>query len=378
MTERSAPAASATGPGTPARRTAVRAAATGTLAAALLGLAPQSALAATPAPPPAPAISAVTEARAAATAPGTLTTLSRFFARDGAVAAAKAQPRNRGADGTGVRVLARLRARQGRGPGLPGLEFLASTAVSADGQKASVWTARSRGAWKVVNIATGDGRPATARRRTAAPSSRSRRSTPGTSSAATASGHWTPRRARPSARAAPPSPRTRSGSPRRTATGLRPASAYDRRGEAGGYGPQEGTGSAAAAARPQPVAAGAAADDSSGPVTAASAVAGAAALLALGLSGAAALAGATAAEARPGDRPPPGPHRSGRARRPGPVPASAPRARGADAPAAPPAHAPAAARCHRPQDRVGGVASYPSSYRPKPGQIPDSPGVCSP
>ncbi len=35
------------------------------------------------------------------------------------------------------------------------LDFLASKALSADGQVASVWTAHTGGSWKVVNIATG-------------------------------------------------------------------------------------------------------------------------------------------------------------------------------------------------------------------------------
>ena len=61
------------------KRTAARAAVTGTLAAALLGLAPHVALAAAPAPP-APAKASVSAARDAAAAPATLDTLARFFA----------------------------------------------------------------------------------------------------------------------------------------------------------------------------------------------------------------------------------------------------------------------------------------------------------
>ena len=36
------------------------------------------------------------------------------------------------------------------------IEFLATRAVSSDGQQASLWTARQGGTWQVVNIATGD------------------------------------------------------------------------------------------------------------------------------------------------------------------------------------------------------------------------------
>lgn len=36
------------------------------------------------------------------------------------------------------------------------LEFFAGKAVSADGQQAALWTARTAAGWQVVNIATGD------------------------------------------------------------------------------------------------------------------------------------------------------------------------------------------------------------------------------
>ncbi|MFH9422564.1 hypothetical protein [Streptomyces sp. NPDC017529] len=280
MTQHSAQAASATGPvrRAPARRTAVRAAATGTLAAALLGLAPQSALAATPAPPPAPAASAVAAAHEAAAAPGTLATLSRFFARDGAVAAAKARPRIEGRT-VPVYVLSPDFVRGTAGAPVSRLDFLASTAVSADGQKASVWTAETRGAWKVVNIATGDDE---ARYSAAADG--------GTVFHEPQIDAWYEQRGdriRPLDAAA----REAVGAGGTTVAAYQqrvakaygdklPGSAYDRRGAAGGYGPQAGPPA-------RPVAAATA--GGSGPVTAASAVAGAAALLALGLSGTAAL-----------------------------------------------------------------------------------------
>ncbi|OKI08301.1 hypothetical protein A6A06_34110 [Streptomyces sp. CB02923] len=296
MTEHRAPAVSATaaGRGTPARRAAIRAAATGALTAALLGLAPQAALAATPAPPAAPAASAVTAARTAANAPDTLGTLSRFFARDGAVALAKAQPRIEGRT-VPVYVLSADFVRGKAGAPVSQLEFLASTAVSADGQKASVWTAETGGAWKVVNIATGDDEA----RYSAAGHG-------GTVFQEPQINAWYEQRGdrvRPldaeARKAIGAGGTTVAAYQKRVAKAYGdklPGSAYDRRGAAGGYGPQaagEDGGAAGAGTHGQPVAAGttsgASAGDSSGPVTAASAVAGTAALLALGLSGTAAL-----------------------------------------------------------------------------------------
>ncbi|MEV5594359.1 hypothetical protein [Streptomyces sp. NPDC052496] len=290
MTEHRAPAASA-GRGTRARRAAIRAAATGALTAAFLGLAPQGALAATPAPPPAPAASAVTAARTAATAPDTLATLARFFARDGAVARTKAQPRIQGRT-VPVYVLSADFVRGKAGAPVSELEFLASTAVSADGQKASVWTAETGGAWKVVNIATGDDET----RYSAAGDG-------GTVFQEPQINAWYEQRGdriRPldaeARKAVGAGGTTVAAYQKRVAEAYGdklPGSAYDRRGAAGGYGPQAAPGAPEAGPHGQPVAAGTTAGattgDSSGPVTAASAVAGTAALLALGLSGAAAL-----------------------------------------------------------------------------------------
>lgn len=91
------------------------------------------------------------------------------------------------------------------------LDYLAATAVSSDGQKASLWTvpgAGASGAWQVVNIATGDDEarytaqgPA---RSPAARSSANRRSTPGTSTTPPGSSRSTRTRRRPWARRAPP------------------------------------------------------------------------------------------------------------------------------------------------------------------------------
>ncbi|MEU1310065.1 hypothetical protein ABZ419_14385 [Streptomyces cinnamoneus] len=136
------------------RRNAARAAAAGALTAALLGLAPlaHAEPPATPAPPPAAGLA---EAHDAAAAPATLDTLARFFARDGAIARDRAKPRIEGAT-VPVYTLAPEFVAGRDGAAVASLDFLASTAVAADGQRASVWTARTGGHWKVVNIATGD------------------------------------------------------------------------------------------------------------------------------------------------------------------------------------------------------------------------------
>ncbi|MEU9604271.1 hypothetical protein [Streptomyces sp. NPDC048057] len=138
-------------------RSAVTAAAVACLALGALGAGTGTARAATTADPAPVAATAaeVTAARAAATAPATLDTLSRFFARDGVVARSAAQPR---AEGATVPVLTLSPDFVAKKPGAPvaRTEFLATPAVSADGQKASVWTARGGTGWEVINIATGD------------------------------------------------------------------------------------------------------------------------------------------------------------------------------------------------------------------------------
>jgi hypothetical protein len=132
------------------RGLAVTAAAGAALALGTLGTATGTAAAS--GAPPAGDLSA---ARAAATAPATLDTLSRFFARDGAVRLSAAAPR---AEGTTVpvRVLSREFAAGKAGAPVARTEFLATQAVSSDGQRASVWTVRQGTGWQVVNIATGD------------------------------------------------------------------------------------------------------------------------------------------------------------------------------------------------------------------------------
>ncbi|GHF31106.1 hypothetical protein [Streptomyces morookaense] len=137
------------------RRNVMRAAAAGALTAGLFCLTPLAQAAQAPAPPPAAGIAA---AHNAAAAPSTLDTLSRFFTRDGAhsaVARSAVQPRIEGATVPVYTLSPEFVAGKADAP-VAKLEYLASTAVSSDGQKASVWTVRSGGSWKVVNIATGD------------------------------------------------------------------------------------------------------------------------------------------------------------------------------------------------------------------------------
>ncbi|MET9701306.1 hypothetical protein ABZY31_30960 [Streptomyces sp. NPDC006529] len=128
--------------------------ATGALAAALLGLAPQASAAPVPQPP-----AATAEVRAAAhqavAAPETLATLSRFFSREGKVSLTTARPRIEG-EAIPVNYLSPEFVAGRAGAPVARLEFLASKAVSSDGQEAALWTARTGAGWQVVNIATGD------------------------------------------------------------------------------------------------------------------------------------------------------------------------------------------------------------------------------
>ncbi|MEU6461301.1 hypothetical protein [Streptomyces sp. NPDC046976] len=134
-----------------------RTAAVALLAATALGvLTPAAAHAASaPAGLPAPfTTSATAQAREAASSPATLHTLSRFFARGGALKASAARPHLVGPSVTVYSLAPGFVA--GR-PGAPvaAPQFVASKAVSADGQVASLWTVRTAQGWKVVNIATG-------------------------------------------------------------------------------------------------------------------------------------------------------------------------------------------------------------------------------
>ncbi|WP_438488581.1 hypothetical protein [Streptomyces sp. S186] len=286
------------------KRIVVRAAATGTLAAALLGLAPHAALAAAPAPS-APPRAGLTAAHDAATAPATLDTLARFFAaapaedgaRAGLTAPARTAPRVEGAT-VPVYVLSPDFVRGRADVPVARLEFMATRAVAADGRTASVWTARRGASWKVVNIASGDDETRYAAAG-AGPGGgtvfhepqidawyvqRGDRIEPLDAAARKAVGaHGT----------------TVAAYQKRVAAAYGdklPGSAYDKRGEAGGFGPGGAPAGADSGRAPHPLAADeapvTAAETGAGdafPVTAASTVAGAAAVLALGLSAAAAV-----------------------------------------------------------------------------------------
>ncbi|WP_234334613.1 hypothetical protein [Streptomyces sp. NRRL B-1347] len=135
----------------------LKAALAGSAAALLLGLAaPHATADSGPAAPPAPSEATRGAAHDAAEAPKTLDTLSRFFARDGAVSKAKAAPRVTGERAVPVYYMSPDFVAGKRGAPIARMEFLASEAVSSDGQKASLWTAEQAGSWQVVNIATGN------------------------------------------------------------------------------------------------------------------------------------------------------------------------------------------------------------------------------
>ncbi|MCX4544241.1 hypothetical protein [Streptomyces sp. NBC_01565] len=127
-------------------------------ATAVLVSAPQAVAAVPAAPVPQPSV-ATDETRAeaarAASAPETLATLSRFFAREGKVAATAARPRVEG-EAIPVHYLSPDFVAGKAGASVARLEFLASEAVASDGQRAALWTAKTGAGWQVVNIATGD------------------------------------------------------------------------------------------------------------------------------------------------------------------------------------------------------------------------------
>ncbi|MGW7528882.1 hypothetical protein [Streptomyces sp. NPDC054783] len=139
--------------GSPVRKSAAVAMLAAT--AALGGLAPTTAHAAATDDFPPPFTTADTaQAREAASTPATLLTLSRFFARDGAIAQSAARPHLLGPSVTVYFLDPRFVAGRPSAP-VADPQFVASRAVSADGQVASVWTVRTAKGWKVVNIATG-------------------------------------------------------------------------------------------------------------------------------------------------------------------------------------------------------------------------------
>ncbi|MFE2171360.1 hypothetical protein ACFXB3_40780, partial [Streptomyces sp. NPDC059447] len=137
----------------------LRAGAAAVLAAtALLGIATATSTEASATPVPQPqSVTAETRAAAAraASAPDTLATLSRFFAREGRISPAAARPRIEG-EPMAVNHLSPDFVAGKAGASVARLEFLAGKAVSSDGQQAVLWTARTEAGWQVVNIATGD------------------------------------------------------------------------------------------------------------------------------------------------------------------------------------------------------------------------------
>ncbi|MET9321375.1 hypothetical protein ABZX75_14490 [Streptomyces sp. NPDC003038] len=135
-------------------RTATAAAGLAAAATAVLALAPQASAAPVPQPQSDTAETRAAAARAAG-APDTMATLSRFFSREGKVAQSAAQPRIEG-EAIPVHHLSPDFVAGKEGAPVARLEFLASKAVSSDGQQAALWTARTAAGWQVVNIATGD------------------------------------------------------------------------------------------------------------------------------------------------------------------------------------------------------------------------------
>ncbi|WP_239571776.1 hypothetical protein [Streptomyces sp. G44] len=137
-------------------RPLVRTALAGSAVALSLSLAvPAASADSGPAAPAAPTAASRAAAEKAAKAPGTLDTLSRFFAREGAVSKAAADPSVEG-KAVPVYYLSPEFVAGKKGAPIARLEFLASKAVSSDGQQASLWTVERAGSWQVVNIATGD------------------------------------------------------------------------------------------------------------------------------------------------------------------------------------------------------------------------------
>ncbi|ARF71948.1 hypothetical protein B7C62_06475 [Kitasatospora albolonga] len=278
------------------RRLAV---ATALAATALLAAAPVASADGTPAPPKLTAAT-LEAAHEAASAPATLDTLSRFFAREGAVARTAAAPRIE-ARTVPVRTLsaAFVAGKPGAAPST--LDYLAATAVSPDGQKASLWTvpgAAGSGEWQVVNIATGDDEARyTAQGARALPG--------GTVFREPQIDAWYVHDA---SRVLPLDEDARAavGAKGTTLTAYRarvqeaygdklPGSGYAKSGKAGGYGPgaaADTAGAPAPAPENAPALANAAGTGTGTPdtaLTAVSAVAGAGALLALALCGAAAV-----------------------------------------------------------------------------------------
>ncbi|MER5863882.1 hypothetical protein [Kitasatospora sp. NPDC002040] len=140
-----------------------------TALAATLGLALALPASAAEGGAPAPIAAAeLSAARSTVESPAVMEQLGRFFARKGvpptksidlspadeARAAAQAAPRLSGAT-VPVFTLDPAFVAGTAGAAVAKAEFVASKAVAADGQTASVWTVRQDDGWHVVNIATG-------------------------------------------------------------------------------------------------------------------------------------------------------------------------------------------------------------------------------
>ncbi|MFC4909263.1 hypothetical protein [Actinomadura gamaensis] len=128
-------------------------------AAALLGTAPAASADPSPTAPAPTAPSPADLAAAQRAASGQLPQIGRFFAAHGqgrqvAPAAADAEHARLTAAPVPVYELDPAFV-TGRAAAPGRLAYLASPAAASDGQTASVWSARVRGVWKVVNIASG-------------------------------------------------------------------------------------------------------------------------------------------------------------------------------------------------------------------------------
>ncbi|WP_406329073.1 hypothetical protein [Streptomyces sp. NBC_00203] len=140
------------------RRTRITSAAVaGCAATLLLGLAAPSARAEGGLSPVSQASPAsVAAAHRAATGPATLDILARFFAAPGSSVTESTLHARVDDDTVPVYYLSPDFVAGRTGAPVARLAFLATRAVSSDGRKASLWTARQGGGWQLVNIASGD------------------------------------------------------------------------------------------------------------------------------------------------------------------------------------------------------------------------------
>ncbi|NKI41266.1 hypothetical protein [Streptomyces physcomitrii] len=238
--------------------------------------------------PAAPSGASLSAAHRAADSAETRETLARFFARDGALSRAAADPEV-GAETVPVYYLSPRFVAGEKDAAVGELQFLAGRAVASDGQKASLWTAKQGGSWQVVNIATGDDETRYA-------ALGERKLPGGTVFHEPQIGAWYVQggqRVLPlnadAKKAVGKQGTTLAAYQKRVhrAYGDKlPGSAYDKAGEAGGFDQKGAVTQPAAGHRHAPPAAPRAGESADPAVTTASALAGAGALAALGLSGA--------------------------------------------------------------------------------------------